>query len=789
MKFITHLFQRIAFALVGLFLLGCFTKAQSQTISGYIKDASTGESLMGAILRISPSNVWASTNLYGFYSLKLQKGSHTVSISMVGYEAKKLQLDIEGDRNLDFDIVPISSQLEEVEITARAENSNVNRPSGGIEKISIKTVNKMPAMMGEVDVVRSILMLPGVSTVGEGAAGFNVRGGNVDQNLVLLDGIPIINSNHLFGFFSAFNADVIKDVTLYKGEVPAQYGSRASSVLNIKVKEGNSKKFSAQAGISPISSRIVLEGPIVNEKTTFVLAGRGSFADPYLNLVPNPDISNSSAYFYDFTGKINHSIGKKGNISLTTYATKDWYKFPEDTAYDYKTNSGVLRWNMQWKKNIFTTIAASISDYSYGSTGNSLDNDYRWEARVLSQNLKPELFWYINSKNTLNLGAEIWKYGINPGDLKPNTSKSSINPESLEKENSNELALYINDEWKLSHKWNVSLGLRYSSFQLKGPLSIERYAPDAPKDTFNIVSDDVYEKGKVISTFAGLEPRLSFNFKLNSQNSIKAGYTIMRQYLHLISNTSGITPIDYWKSSGPYISPQIATHYSIGYFKSSKNTQYEFSFETYYKDILNLVEYKNGADLYMNEYIDASLLTGIGKAYGIECMVKKNVGKVTGWLNYVYSRTLRLTNGEFTSEKISRGEWYPSNFDVPNAFKGFLNIKMKKRASWSFNYIYTQGRPITFPLAYYSINGQNIPHFELRNQQRVPDYHRLDVSLLIDAKPNSRRGHSWSFGLYNLYGRKNAYSIFFKQDQGYPGSFKLAVLGSVLPSFNYNFKF
>jgi hypothetical protein len=769
----------------------CFTCLPSfaQTLSGIIKEKNTGEAIIGANVSLKNTKLGSSTNQYGFFSISVPKATYTIKISAVGFQNYETTLDLSKNQEIKIELLTNTTELNEVAIIGNNEYGN-KQASNGIEKLTLKTIKKMPAMMGETDVVRSLLTLPGVSTVGEGASGFNVRGGNTDQNLVLLDGLPIYNSSHLFGFFSSFNADAIKDVTLYKGDIPSQYGGRSSSVLNIKLKDGNNNKLTVEGGISPISSKLLLSGPLGSKKTSFILAGRGSFAKPYLSLVPDKNIKKSEALFYDFTGKISHHFNDKNSLFLTAYSTADQFKFPADTSYNYSTNAAILRYNLQISPKIQTSLSVGNSIYNYGSTGNTPNNQYEWTAGINTLNAKSETYWYYNTKNEITFGAELFRTTIKPGAIKPFGNNSAFNQATLQSELSNEISVFVNDNLKLTDKLNVSLGLRYNMFAFLGPYNFTNYPENLVKEVANQNNTQTsFSSGKSVANFAGLEPRASISFKANNTNSFNVSYNKMRQNLHLVSNSVAITPIDFWKTSNPYTPPQVSQQMAVSYIKNSANAMYEFSIESYYKLMENLVDYKDGADLFMNQNVDASLLSGKGTAYGTEFMIKKNKGGLTGWVNYTYSRSFRKIKGDFPEETISLGDWFPSNFDIPNSVKAFLNVKSGKKTSFSFNFVYNQGRPITFPLAYYSIGGKNIPHFELRNQQRIPDYHRLDISYLIEGKTRPKFKSDITLGLYNVYARKNAYSIFFRQDRGFPGAFQLSVLGATMPSITYSFKF
>ncbi|MBC8111977.1 MAG: TonB-dependent receptor [Verrucomicrobia bacterium] len=761
------------------------------TVSGVVREAGTGENMIGATVFVQELNIGTTTNQYGFYSLTLEPGIYHLIFRSFGFQTEKKLVLVETNTKLNVSLVNTDTELEEVVISGETSDRNISSSQMSVERIEMKTIKKMPSLMGETDIIRSIQLLPGVSTVGEGAPGFNVRGGNVDQNLVLLDGAPIFNTSHLFGFFSTFNPDIIRDVTLYKGGIPAQFGGRIASVLDLKFKEGNSKQLSGQGGIGPIASRFCLEGPIKNEKTTFVIAGRGSWADPYLRLIPDKNVQNSKAYFYDANFKISHRFNTKNALYLSAYLSRDRFKFPADTAYEWGNASAVLRWNHLFNDKLFANVTAAFTNYTYGIEGTKAANEFEWQAGIVYKNLKTQFTYYPSVRHQLEFGADVIQYSIKNGTLKP-LKNSPINPLNLQQDNSLETALFVNEEFKISSRINLSLGIRYSAFFLLGSGEVYQYQSGVPKSRTTITDTLNFASNELIQTYQGFEPRMALNYVINSEQAVKLSFNRMRQYLHLISNTTAITPVDIWKNSNTHLTPQVGDQLAVGYFRNMKDNTYETSVELYYKKLTGIIDYKEGADLILNPTLETELLAGTGKAYGIEMMLRKNKGKLTGWVSYTYARSLRTVAGTTFEERINDGNPYPTNFDIPHNLKIFGSVQFTKRTYFSFNFLYNTGRPITYPNARYDIGGVAIPNYISRNQQRIPDYHRMDITLTADGKikPDRKWQGSWVLAVYNVYGRRNAYSIFFKPDFGVvPNSYRLSVLGSALPSLTYNFKF
>ena len=773
-------------------------KGGNATISGYIKEAKTGEGIIGGTVYVEELKKGTASNKYGYYSITLPAGDYHLSFSFIGLKKEKKHIILYSSGTFNMELSERYIRLHEVIITSEAEDLNITGVQMGKTRMNIKTIKAIPAFLGEVDVIKSLMLFPAVSTVGEGASGFNVRGGDIDQNLILLDDAPIFNSSHVFGFFSVFNPDAVKNVTLYTGGIPAKYGGRLSSILDVKQNEGNLKEFTGKGGIGLVSSRLAIEAPIVKDKCSFLIAGRTTYSDWILQKVPDINVQNSSASFYDVTAKINYTLDNKNKIFLSTYLSNDNFRFGPDTTYSWGTANVVLKYNHIFGEKLFSDFTAAYSDYHNKVYNQEQVNSFELEYGIEYKSIKAD-FTYFLQKHQLDFGADIIRYGFQPGTLKPASEDSNINLVNMSKEQSREMAVYINDEYKISPKITLMYGLRYSLFHNLGPGNVYIYQDDIPKDQISIIDTLQFSKGKVIKSYGGLEPRVSVKLGLGPGSSVKLSYNRMKQYISLISNTVAITPLDIWKTSNKHIKPQTGDQIIIGYFKNFAKNSIETSIEAYYKKINNLVEYKDGANLLLNETLEADLLEGKGRAYGLELQAKKKTGRLTGWGSYVYSRSERKVNGEFAEEQINFGEYYPSNYDKPHNVKIVSNYRITRRWSFAANFTYSTGRPFTAPYSQYRINSSGIllhnktvAIFSQRNQYRIPDYHRLDISVTLGESHRKYRKWkgSWTFSVYNVYGRKNAYSVFFKDvNEAPPMPYMLSILGVPFPSLTYNFTF
>ena len=779
-------------ALIFIFFCSLAFSQRNVTISGYVSDLESDESLIGVSVLLQELNTGTITNEYGFFSLTLPAGVYTVQIRYLGFETLTRELSLNEDVNENFELTPQAEVLDEVIVEENIELLNVRNPQMSVNKLAINTIKKIPAVLGEVDVIKSITLLPGVTNAGEGASGFNVRGGAADQNLILLDEAILFNSSHLFGFFSVFNPDAIKDIQLYKGGIPASYGGRASSVLNIYQKEGNRKKFESQGGIGLISSRLLLEGPLKKEKSSFLIGGRSSYAHLFLPLIESVD--NNKAYFYDLNTKLSYTLNDRNTVYMSGYFGRD--VFDIDNLFDLAYGNSVanFRWNHLFSNKLFSNLSLIYSDYDY-----TLDfglAEFDWNLGITNFNFKYDFKHYLNDKTKLEYGLNGIYYKFNPGFIQPTAENSPVQARKLENKFAFENAVYAGVSYQLSSKINLQAGLRLSNFLRLGQ-KMNTYANDNP--LLYIESSQIYEeaqptgsvtysKGEVIKSFTYPEPRFSMAYQLDSDQSFKLSFNRMAQYLHLISNTNSPTPIDVWAPSGKYIDPQLLDQVAVGYFKIFDSNRYNLEVEAFYKTIQNRLDYIDGAELIANDAIEQILLTGQARAGGLEVLFRKNEGKLTGWIAYTLSRSEQQTPGRTSSEVgINYGNWYATPYDKTHDISITTNYDLNKRWNLNANFIYQTGQPITYPNAQYQFSGFSIPNFESRNSSRLPAYHRLDVSAVYSPK---KRSGEWVFGIYNFYNRKNAASIRFQEnlETGRNEALRLTIFG-IIPSVTYNFKF
>ena len=781
------------------YLLLCSFNLEAQekfTLSGIITDNLSNETLIGVNIIIPELQTGTMTNEYGFYSITLPSGTYEIQISYLGFTTITETITLTSDLNKGYKLKEAAESLDEVVITENIEKLNIKKPQMSVNSLSIKTIKNMPVVLGEVDVIKSITLLPGVTNAGEGASGFNVRGGAADQNLILLDEATIFNSSHLFGFFSVFNPDAIKDLKLYKGGIPAKYGGRVSSVLDIYQKEGNSNSFHMNGGIGLISSRLLAEGPIKKEKGSFLIGGRSSYAHLFLPLF---DI-DSKAYFYDLNTKLSYNINNNNNVYLSGYFGRDVFEISDSFQNTFGNTVLNFRWNHLFSDKIFSNLSLIYSDYYYGLELSFVEFD--WVSGIKNFNLKYDFKHYITNNFKLEYGFNSMYYDFNPGEINPTTDTSGINPYKLIDKYAFENAIYIDAEHKLSNKLSVSYGARLSTFHRLGQDELNIYENDLPL-TFNEeigiyekadpIGTETFNKSDVIKSFANLEPRLAIAYQLNDVSSVKASYNRMSQYLHLLSNTSSPTPLDVWTPSGKYVKPQLLDQVAIGYFKTFKNNTYSLEVESFYKTIKNRIDYVDGADLIANDAIEQVILNGEARAYGLEVLLRKNEGRFTGWLAYTLSKSEQRTPGRTVVETgINNGQWYNTAYDKTHDISLTGSYELNKKWSISSNFIFQTGQPTTYPNSQYEYNGLVIPNYEARNSSRLPTYHRLDISANFNPKPESKKSFKgeWVFGIYNVYGRKNAASISFREnsDTGTNEAVQLAIFGMV-PSISYNFKF
>ena len=769
---------------------------QKYTISGTISDENTNETLIGINVSILELKTNVTTNEYGFYSITLPKGDYTLQVSYLGYQTIEEKIQLSQNIKKSFKLQTSEQQLKEVVVTGNKKSTNIKSPEMSVNKLTMATVKKMPVVLGEADILKSILLLPGVTSAGEGQSGFNVRGGGADQNLILLDEATIFNSSHVFGFFSVFNPDAVKDLKLYKGGIPARYGGRASSVLDIYQKEGNSNSFHMNGGVGLISSRLLAEGPIVKDKGSFIVAARTSYAHLFLKLTDN----ENSASFYDLNAKLNYKLNDNNSLFLSGYFGRDFFNINDQFRNTYGNSTFNLRWNHLFSDRLFSNLSTIFSDYYYGLTLTEVGFD--WKSSIKNFNLKYDLKYYLNDKIKLNFGVSSIYYKFNPGTIEPIDDNSSINFSQLDKKNAFEPALYAEAEHQVSPKLSFLYGLRYSMFYRLGASTVNLYQENQAV-TYNDQLK-IYEKGvpigsktygynEVITSFSNFEPRFSSSYVLDEKSSVKASYNRMVQYLQLVTNTASPTPLDIWTPSDQYIQPQIADQVAVGYFRNFKDDMYSMEIESFYKKIKNRIDYIDGADLIANNAIEQVILNGQLRAYGLEFLIRKNIGKFNGWIAYTLSNSEQQTPGRTPNETgINNGNWYKTGFHKLHNLAVTANYTLNPKWSFGGNFILQSGQPVTFPNGQYEYQGIVIPSYGLRNEDNLPLYHHLDLSATYVPKPDKRKGWQgeWVFSVYNIYNRKNAASISFRENQtsGANEAVKLSIFGAV-PSVSYNFKF
>ncbi|HRL70481.1 MAG: TonB-dependent receptor [Flavobacterium sp.] len=768
------------------------------TLSGTIIDANSNETLIGVNVVIPEVKTGVTTNEYGFYSITLPKGIYSVQISYLGYQNIEESINLNQNTKNNFNLYSNETALKEVVITGNKTKIDIKKPEMSVNKLSISAIKKMPVVLGEVDVLKSILLLPGVTNAGEGASGFNVRGGGADQNLILLDEATIFNSSHVFGFFSVFNPDAIKDLKLYKGGIPARYGGRASSVLDIYQKDGNSKSFHLNGGIGLISSRILAEGPLVKNKGSFLIGGRSSYAHLFLKL--SEEQKNNSAYFYDLNTKLSYKLDSNNSVYLSGYFGRDVFSLNKSFSNIFGNSTLNLRWNHLFSEKLFSNLSLIYSDYYYG-----LDLDFigfQWDSGIKNYNIKYDFKNYISDKFKLNYGLNGIYYEFNPGTIKPSNLESGINFDQLDKKYAFEPAVYINADHELSNKIALSYGLRYSMFYRLGQSTVNIYENNNPVifnpdlqiyEKATPIGTTIYDKNKVIESYNYLEPRFSLAYQINDDQSIKASYNRIVQYLQLISNTSSPTPLDVWTPSDSFIKPQIADQVALGYFKNLENGMYSLEVETYYKEVQNRLDYIDGADLIANKAIEQVILNGQLRSYGLEIMFRKNEGKFNGWVSYTLSKSEQQTPGRTALETgINNGQWYNSVYDKLHNIAITSSYTLNEKWSFGANFALQSGQPVTYPVGQYEYLGITVPSYGLRNKNRLLAYHHLDIAATLTPKSNKDRQWKgeWVFSIYNLYNRKNAASINFRQnvDTGSNEAIKTSIFG-IVPAVSYNFKF
>jgi len=766
-------------------------KPGNAVISGYVRTDNRNEPIAGVTVFNQRLSLGTITNAHGFYSLSMPRGSHSIQFSFIGMKEKRINLNLYGNGEIDVEMSNVLIPLSEAIVSAQ-KNKTIQRFEVGLENISIINLRLLPTSLGESDIIKSVLFVPGVKVVGEGSSGFNVRGGSTDQNLILLYGAPLYNSTHFFGFFSGVNSDIIKDVSLYKGGIPARYGGRISSVLDIVPKEGNRKEFNGNAGISPVTAHVMIEAPLIKDKCSFILTGRSTYSNWIFNQIDNPVLQNSLALFYDVNGRWSYDIDKNNKLELSSYLSNDAFRLNSDTLYKYDNSIISVKWKHFFSNRFFSVFALNNSNFQYEISSDRVIQDaFKLNHSVNSSGFKADFNWYPEGRSELNFGADLTNYSIKPGNYLPLNDSSMVIPQLIGSERAIEAAVYIDEKYTLTSVISINAGLRFSSFFAFGPANIMLYDPALPKsmstikDTLNIPSK------RIIKAYAGPEFRVSLNFRFSDNSSFKINYNKTRQYLHLLTNTTAISPTDTWKLSDYYLKPQVGDQIAIGFYRMLYRNNIETSAELYFKTIKNMIDFKGGAKLIMNENAETEVVNVKGRAYGIELMIKSTEGRLRWSAGYTYSRIFIKSISNFDEELINSGKWFPANFDKPHDLIATFNFLVSRRFSVSASYTYNTGRPVTYPVGVYQIEGVTVPFYSERNKYRIPDYSRLDVSMKISGNLKLKKiAHPhWTISVYNILGRPNVYSIYFKEENNRVKGYKLSVFGRAIPSVTYSFDF
>jgi hypothetical protein len=756
----------------------CFAQ-QKHTISGTIKDHNNGETLIGAsIALLENPEMGVLSNAYGFYSISAPEGNYTLVASFSGYKNDTFNISLRKNIMLPVELNPVGTELQEVIITGR-RNNNITNTLPGMQKLSLEEIKDVPVLFGEKDILKTIQLLPGIKSGGDGSTGFFVRGGASDQNLILLDEATVYNPSHLLGFFSTFNSDAIKDVAIYKGDMPAQYGGRLSSLLDVTMNDGNDKNYKVSGGIGVISSRLNVEGPIVKNKGSFVISARRTYADLFLKLSKDSDVNKSIIYFYDINAKANYQLGEKNKIFLSGYFGQDDLGYSNQFGIKWGNTTATLRWNHIFNSKLFSNTSFISSNFNYNISINQTTNNLEIISKIKDLSLKQDLQYFATNRNKINFGFNLTRHIFTPGEFQTSQT-SSYNSLILQDKYALDAAAYVSDEWSASDKLKFNSGLRLSSFNVLGPGNFYSYNSNG-----NVTDTTNYSSGKIVKSYLNLQPRFAATYLLNKISSIKVSYSRNVQNLHLLSNSTGSNPTDLWIPSSNNVKPEISDQVSAGYYRNFSRSRYEFSAEIYYKYLQNQIDYKNGALLVANEAVESQLLYGRGRAYGLELFMKKKYGKITGWISYTLSRTERRIDG------INNDLWYPATQDQTHNIAIVAIFKTGKKWTLSSDFVYNTGNAVTWPSGKYDVNGQTVFYYTERNSYRMPSYNRLDISATIQGRKTKKFDGNWTFSVYNAYGRKNPYFIQFQDDPENPQKTQALQysLFRWVPSVTYNFKF
>lgn len=772
-------------------LFGSSTFAQQKLrLSVVVRDGATKKPIPGASLFIAETKAGARADSAGVISINHVPGILTLYVSAVGYFRGRETVVLDYNKRVEYFLQPRSTDLEEVDVRALREDKNIKAVQMGQIQLSMPELKRMPVVLGEPDILKALTLQAGVTTAGEGAGGFNVRGGRSDQNLVLFDGAPLFNTSHLLGFYTNVNPDLVQDVSLNKGAFSAQYGGRVSSLLLMSSRNGNKDGWRLSGGLSPVSARVVVDGPL-SKKLTLLAGGRIAFPNYLLGLFPTESVKNSRAFFYDGSLKLTYTPDDRNTIALSAYRSQDKFRFPGDTLYGWTSDVLTGRWSYLIRPNLQFNLTALYSGYHLNVDGVAPSLTFRFTSYIEQREAKADLFYTLQQKHKIQFGLNGIRYDVSTGDAEPTGENSSINPRRVAPERGREVGAYINTEWELTPRITLQAGLRYSAFAYLGAQTVYKYVDNLPRSEETIQDSTRYGNGQVIQAYGGFEPRLALRVQMAKNTAIKASAGRTRQYINLISNTTAITPLDFWKMSDRYIPPQIADQVSLGLFQNLNENTYELSLEGYYKRLQNQIEYRYGADLILNPTLETALVPAAGKAYGVEVGVSKNKGQLTGQINYTYARSLIAVQTPFDELRINGGNYYPSYIDRPHTLNVQARLALSHNWTFSTNFVYYTGVPATYPDGQFTFNGEPVQDYSRRNADRIPDYHRLDVAFSKDTRFNKaqKRYGVWTLGIYNVYAHKNPYSIYFTRYNQRTESYRLSVFGTMIPSIAYNFYF
>ncbi len=765
--------------------------APTAIISGYIRDAKNGEPLSSTSVVIEGSQGGVSTDAFGFFSITVPKGRQVLKVSSVGMKEISRQLIIFGNGKMDIEMSEEVRSLKTAVIVAQKQ-SNVRGMQMGVERLNIRAIKQIPAVLGETDILRSLQTLPGVTSVGEGTAGYNVRGGAADQNLLLLNDMTIYNPTHLFGFFSAVDPEVIRGLELYKSAIPERLGGRISSIMDVSTKDGNAKQVTGTAGIGPLTSKFTLEGPIGSEKTTFLAGGRATYSNWFLQYLPDVTFKKSKVSFADLMINLTHEFSEKDKLFVSGYISSDAFRLNQDSTYSYQNKNARIKWKHNFSDKFYNVLSAGIDQYDYAVDGSNNPKDaFKLKFGIQQISAKSDFKLIPNNKNEVNFGVQHMVYNLDPGSLNPTNSASLIKPKFVQKEKGTESSIYIGDQYRVNNKIQLQGGIRYTYYRFAGPKKSYKYKEGVPRSESSVIDSIQYGNGETIQTYHGPEVRVSARYLITPRTSLKFSYNSLRQYIHMITNTTALSPTDIWKLSDQYIKPQIGHQFSLGLYTQPGNKGDEFSVEAYYKNSLHYLDYKSGAKLILNNTLERDVINTIGKAYGIEVLYKKPIGKLNGWLSYTYLRTFLKVDDPIAGETINGGKFYPANFDKPHIASLVSNYRFTQRFSISLTSTYSTGRPITYPVGVFNMGGAQRVLYSERNAFRIPDFFRTDFSVILENnhKVTQKIHGSWTFGVYNITGRSNPYSVYFIVNNRQVKGYQLSVFANPIPFITFNLKF